>query len=215
MFLLRNQNLSATMELTFQAPVAFDKDSLKSIATSALGAFSQFSLRPNQIWQRIGDALFDYELSFTMFNGQASFRLGPERALVNVQNARGRRDAEVLLHCLVSAAECFQTNPVQRAFLQAQCHGLFDPEVGSETFFASFTDPAQNVVDGGRIAVVQEKEWITPVRISVERSIQFKNAAFITWSADRPGKTDLEELRDVANTFDKASQKIGLKVEIE
>jgi hypothetical protein len=215
MFLLRNQNLSATMELTFQAPVAFDKDSLKNIATSALGAFSQFSLRPNQIWQRIGDALFDYELSFTMFNGQASFRIGPERALVNVQNARGRRDAEVMLQCLVSAAECFQTNPIQRTFLQAQCHGLFEPEADSEAFFASFTEPAQNVIDGGRIAFVQEKEWIAPVRISVERSIAFKNAAFIIWSADRTGKTNLEGLREIADTFDKASQKIGLKVEIE
>ena len=203
------------MELTFQAPVAFDKDSLKNIATSALSAFSQFSLRPNQIWQRIGDALFDYELSFALFNGQASFRVGPERASATVQNARGRSDAEVLLQCLVSAAECFQTNPIQRTFLQAQCHGLFVPDEGSETFFASFADPAQNVTDGGRIAFVQEKEWAGPVRVSVERSIAFKNAAFITWSAERLGKTNLDGLREIADTFDRSSQKIGLKVEIE
>src|SRR5437016_4313386 len=101
MLLVRNQNLSTTMELAFQTPVAFDRDSLKGIAHAALGAFGQFGLRPNQVWQRMGDALFDYELSFSLFNGQASFRLGPERAWVNVQNARGRRDVEVVLQCLV------------------------------------------------------------------------------------------------------------------
>ena len=215
MFLVRNQNLSATLELTFQTPVPFEKDSLKNIANAALGAFGQFSLRPNQIFQRIGDALFDYELSFSLFNGQASFRIGAERAFVNVQNARGRRDAEVVLQCLVSAAECFQANPVSRIALHGNCHALFEPEAACEAFFKTFADAAQDIVDGGRIAFVQENGWIAPVRITVERSIAFKNAVFITWSTERPGKANLEGLRGIADDFGKASAKLGLKVEIE
>ena len=215
MFLVRNQNLSARMELTFQTPIPFEKDSLRNMASAALGAFGQFNLRPDQVFQRIGDALFDYELSFSLFNGQATFRIGAERALVYVQNARDRRDAEVVSQCLGSAAECFQVNPVSRIALHGNCHALFESEAGSEAFFKAFADSAQDIVDGGRIAFVQEKEWIAPVRISVERSIAFKNAVFIMWSTERPGKTNLEGLRGIADDFGKASAKIGLKVEIE
>lgn len=100
-------------------------------------------------------------------------------------------------------------------FVQANCHGLFKPEESRETFFAAFADAAQSIIDGGRIAMVQEKEWIAPVRMSVERSLLFENGVFITWSTEQPGKTDLEGIRGIADIFDKALQKIGLKIEIE
>ncbi len=214
MFVVRNQSLSATMELSFQTPAPFEKDVLKGIANTSLGAFEKFGLRGSLILQRVGDALFDYDLSFSLFNGQATFRIGAEKAFVNVQNARGRKDLEIVAQCMASALDCFQVRPASRIAIHGNCHALFEQAEDCEAFFKTFADPAANIVDGGRISFVQETGWPSPVRVLVERSLSSKNAAFVTWSTEWP-EANLENLRKIADCCGKATDKIGLHLEFE
>src|SRR2546426_6377443 len=106
MLRVRNENLSVTMEAFFHAAVAFDKANLNSVANNALKKFGKYGLRSAQVWHRTGDQLFDYELSFGLFNNQAQVRLGAERLFVNLQRARGKKDFEIIAECLVSALQC-------------------------------------------------------------------------------------------------------------
>lgn len=57
MLSVRNENLSATVEAFFSAPVPFDRSRLAATAAVALRQFSEYGLRPGQISQRLGDQL--------------------------------------------------------------------------------------------------------------------------------------------------------------
>ena len=100
---VRNENLSATMEVHWTGPFAFAPVALRAVADSALVLFSEYGLTPPQVFQRTGDQLFDFALSFSLFRSQGTFRLGCETMALSVQNARGRQDVEVIRECFSRA----------------------------------------------------------------------------------------------------------------
>jgi hypothetical protein len=203
------------MEAFFQSPVAFDEANLNSVANNALEKFGKYNLRAPQIWQKVGDQLFDYELSFGLFNNQAQVRLGAERLFVNLQSARGKKDVEIVAECLVSASQCVTAGAFAKSTVQAVAHAAFDSEISGELFFASFVDKDKAIIGGGNIVVVQESSWPSPVRLACEKSLLVKNAVFLTWFMERTGTVDLEALKEIADKFGVSVQRIGLEFGIE
>jgi hypothetical protein len=203
------------MEAFFHAPVIFEKAHLSAVANSALAKFGKYGLQANQIFQRMGDQLFDYELSFSLFNNQAQVRLVAERLFVNLQSARGKQDAELVLECLVSAIECLGADVVKRFIFQAVSHAAFDSETYSQEFFAPFADKDKNIIGGGRIVMVKEDAWPSPVRLAFEKSLGFKNDVFLNWSIEQSGTVNLEVLKEMADKFGVSAQNIGLELRFE
>jgi hypothetical protein len=215
MIQVRNQNLSVTLEAFFHKPAPYDSGRFKSIAESALEKYGEFGLRCGQVWQRQGDQLFDYELSFTLFNGQGQFRLSAERFSLNFQNARGERDVQIILECMVRAAQCVGASDSCKLNLQAASHAIFDNEGQCAAFFANFADASRGIIDGGRIIFVREEGWMSPVRLSVERSVAFKEGAFLALSTERTSVANLETFRQIADTFGKALDRLELELKLE
>ena len=209
---VRNENLSATMEAFFSTPAAFDRTALQTMAATALQQFSEYGLRPSQINQRLGDQLFDYEVSFSLFNNQAHFRVGSERLFVNVQNARGQRDAQLLAECIVRATKCVDSSTIGKLNFQAASHAVFENEADYAPFFSPFVDATNAVIGGGRIILAQEKDWPAPVRLLAENSLNFKDGVFLLCSTEHSGVVSLEALHAVADRFGKTAQKLGLKI---
>ena len=203
------------MEGMFASPVPFDGNRLRSVAATSLERFGEFGLRSNLIWQRLGDQLYDYELSFGLFNNQAQFRLGAERFLVNIQNARGKRDAELLVDLLARANKCVDATLISKTVFQFASHASFENDDEANSFFRQFEDVASDIVGGGRITVIRFKESPGPVRLAVERSITLKQGVFAVWSSERDGGATLEVLQQLADTYSKAAQKIGLEFILE
>ena len=172
-------------------------------------------MRCGQVWQRQGDQLFDYELSFSLFNGLGQFRLSAERFSVNLQNARGERDVQVILECLVRAAQCVGSNDSCKLNIQANSHAIFESESQCNAFFANFANPSQGIIDGGRIIFVREEGWVSPVRLTAERSLGFKEGVFLVFSTERTGIAHLETFQQIADTFGKALQKLDLELKLE
>lgn len=215
MLRVRNENLAVTMEAFFRAPVAFDKNNLSSVANSALEKFGKYGLRSAQIWQRIGDQLFDYELSFWLFNNQAQVRFGADRLLVTLQSGRGKKDVEIIAECLINASQCVSADAFARSTVQATAHAAFDSEISGESFFATFVDKDKDIVGGGKIVTVQGSSWMSPVRLVCEKSLLFKNSVFLTWFTERTGTVDLDSLKEIADRFSATAQRIGLEFGIE
>ena len=203
-----NQNLSVTLEAFFQKPVAYDRDRFKSIAETALEKYGEFGLRCGQVWQRQGDQLFDYELSFSLFNGLGQFRLSAERFSVNLQNARGERDVQVILECLVRAAQCVGSNDSCKLNIQANSHAIFESESQCN---ASTINYALRRVS----KISKEEGWVSPVRLTAERSLGFKEGVFLVFSTERTGIAHLETFQQIADTFGKALQKLDLELKLE
>ena len=212
MFRVNNQNLSVSLDIVFAAPLAYDSGRLSTIAKSALDRFAVHGLRPSSLFQNPGDQLFNYELSFALFNNQAHFRLTGERLFVSVQNARTEVDVKTLIDVLISSQKCFPNDTPCQANFQAVAHGMFSQEDDFKAFFAPFTDLTNDIIEGGRILSVKEKDWPWKVRLSVERSTVFKNSVFITWWAEQSGMVDLENIKEIADKYGKSLQKTGLEI---
>lgn len=215
MFRVRNENLAVTLEAFSAAPIPFDAAALRAAAESALAQFSEYGLRPTQIVQRLGDQLFDYELSFSLFNNQAHVRFGSERIVVNVQNARGQRDVQLIKDSLFRAVQCMKNAEIKRFSLQSTAHAAFDSEISWKTFFDPFADQSQGILGGGRISAVQEPSWQSSVRFTFEKSLLSKDGVFLAWSTEQPEGVSLESLQETANRFGVAAQKHGLEIWFE
>lgn len=215
MIQVRNQNLSVNLEAAFQKPVPYDAVYMKGVAESGLQKFGEFGLRCGQVLQRQGDQLFDYELSFSLFNGQAQFRLNAERYSLNLQNVRTERDAQLVLESLVRATQCVGSSNNCKLNLQANAHATFESESQCGAFFAAFSNPSQGIIDGGRIIFVREEGWGSPVRLTAERSLGFKEGVFLVFSTEIQGVADLETLRQIADTFGKSLQRLDLELRLE
>lgn len=215
MLRVRNVNLSATVEAFFSTPAPFDRLALKSLAATALQQFGEYGLRPSQIYQRLGDELFDYEVSFSVFNNQAQIRIGSERLLVNVQNARNQTDVQLLRECIIRATRCVDLSAVGKLNIQAASHAVFENESDSVAFFGPFIDADLAVIGGGRIIQAQEADWPKPIRLLIENSVTLKDGVFLMWSTEYGGSLDHDSLKIVADRFGETAQKLGLEVHFE
>jgi hypothetical protein len=212
MFRVDNQNISVGLDVVFASPLAYDAGRIRTIAKSALEQFAALGLRPSNLYQNPGDQLFNYELSFPLFNNQAHFRLSGERLIVSIQNARTKVDVRTLIDVLVGSQKCFTEDAACHSNFQAVAHGMFSNEDDFNAFFAPFNDPANDIIDGGRILFIKEKDWPFKVRLSFERSTVFKNSAFITWWTEQSGMVGLEKFEEIADKFGKSLQKAGLEI---
>jgi hypothetical protein len=212
MFRVNNQHLSVSLEVIFDTPVPYNSAGLVTIAKAFLEKFAVHGLRPNNLSQNPGDQLFNYELSFSLFNNQAHFKLSAERLLVTIQNARTEADVKTLIDALVRVQQCFPNDMACRTNFQAVAHAAFPNEADYDVFFAPFADTTNDIVDGGRIVFVKEKDWPFKVRLAIERSIVFKNSVFITWWTEQAGMVDLENFKVIADKFGKSLQKTGLEI---
>jgi hypothetical protein len=212
MFRVNNQNLSASLDVVFEKPLVYDSGRLATVAKTALAEFAGYGLRPTSIHQNLGDQLFNYELSFALFNNQASFRLSGEHLFVTIQNARTEPDVRTLIDAIVRSQKCLPNDMSCRSNFQAIAHAMFATEEDFNAFFAPFADLAKGIVDGGRILLVREKDWQLKVRLALERSIVFKNSVFITWWTEQASLVDLEKLKEIADKFGKSLQKAGLEI---
>jgi hypothetical protein len=212
MFRVNNQLLSVSLDVIFNAPVPYDSTGLVTIAKAVLEKFATHGLRPNNLSQNSGDQLFNYDLSFSLFNNQAQFKLSAERLLVTIQNARTEADVKTLTDALVRVQQCFSNDMACRTNFQAVAHAAFPNEAEYNVFFAPFADATNDIVDGGRIVFVKEKDWPLKVRLAFERSIVFKNSVFITWWTEQAGMIDIENFKEIADKFGKSLQKTGLEI---
>jgi len=212
MFRVSNQHLSVSLDIVFDKPVPYDAVGLAIIATAALEQFAAYSLKPTGISQNPGDQLFNYELSFSLFNNQAHFRLSSERLFVTIQNARTEADVKTLIDALIRVQQCFSSDKPCRTNFQAVAHAAFPNDNDYSTFFAPFADLTNDIIDGGRILFVKEKDWPLKVRLAFERSIVFKNSVFITWWTEQTGMVDLENFKKIPDKIGRSLQKAGLEI---
>lgn len=159
--------------------------------------------------------MYDYDLTFRLFNNQATIRLRADGLVTNVQNARSRADVQLVAECFVRAAKCFDAGTDGRVTVQAGAHLVLDGDNASTDFFNQFVDPKNAIVDGGRIAIIKEADWSEPVRVTVERSVAYKGAVFVAWVTHKPGTLDAEDVKKIADKFSKAAERIGLQFRIE
>ena len=171
-------------------------------------AFASYGLKPTQIKLEHRDEAFNYELSFSLFNGNATFKASAERLHVEFQNVVGERDFEILGDCIVKTYEHVPFPEIARTTITANAHAVMSSVDESLAYLQPFAKPEKGITSGGAIARVRCEIWPKEIRVSVEKSLGYPAGLFLTWWTEQPGA---KLSRDVSEQSGKGGRGINRK----
>ena len=149
---LATQSFNLTIESAYKRPLLFQDSRWSDIAKSALDTFASKGLRPPQILLKKGDEAFNYELSFSLFNGNGTFRILPERLEIAFQNAVSAADQEVIEDCVVKFYEQIPLPEILGSYFRIYAHANLASTEARNEFLARFAKPEKRMKSGGLIA---------------------------------------------------------------
>ncbi len=185
---LATQNFNVTVESAYKHPVLFQDSRWSEIAKSALDTFASNGLRPGQVILRKGDEAFNYDLSFSLFNGSGTFRVSAERLEIGFQNAVSNADQELIVDCVAKFYERIPLPDLLLSYLRVYVHANLPSTDARNAFLATFAKPQKGVTSGGLIAYVLSDKWKEEFRITLDRSVVFPAGIFLTWETRLVGE---------------------------
>jgi hypothetical protein len=200
-----------TFESFFKKAVLFKETRNDEVAQKCLEAFAGYGLTPKQINVRSGDQTFNYELSFSLFNGNGTFRVSAERIEMVFQNGISDKDLEIVQDCIAKTYEHVPLPEISHTLISANAHATFLSMEQLTQYLQKYSDPARQVVSGGVIAYVCCTNWKEEIRFSIDKSVAFPAGLFLTWSTtDQGGKPTHDVLKNVKDAFGEVVAKFDL-----
>jgi hypothetical protein len=202
--------LSVGIESLFKKPLLRKEVHYDDLAQKYWETFSSYGLKPTQIVVRTGDIAFNHDLSFSLFNGNATFRLTSEKAEIHFQNAASPKDFDIVADCISKTFEHVPLPESDKTSITAQVQATASSVEAVNHYMARFSNPEKQIVQGGAIVHVVCAGWPEEIRMTVERSIVFSEGIFLTWQTKIVGakvsrdllKTLAEACEDVATRLD-------------
>ena len=202
---------SVSLTSWFAEAVPFSEASVPALAKKILLRFGGYGLRPTEIIQREGDRLFDYDLTFALFNRNGTFRLTSEGGHASFQNAKDSNDANLISDCLSGVSETLSERRMREHRLEAFVHVSLPSVAERDGFLASLGPTDRKLPVVGCILNFPPIGSFGEGRFVLDRSLMFPDAVFLNWSiqfAKSPGK---EIFAEATETFRKLSSEMGLE----
>ena len=198
------------MDAPFKKAVLFRDARCPEIAEKCLEAFASYGLRPAQIKLQHSDDAFNYELSFSLFNGNATFKASAERLHVEFHSA-GDRDLEILGDCVVKTYGHVPFPEIARTIINANAHAVMSSVDELLAYLQQFAQPEKGIAYGGAIALVRCEPWPQEIRVSVEKSLIYPAGLYLTWTTHHQGsKLSRDSLSIMARAVEESAAKLGL-----
>ena len=202
--------MAATLESSFERPRPHDSSAIRHFAETALDRFARYGLKPPQVWLRAGDELYDYEATVSLFKGQALLKLNSERLWFGIENLRTRAEADLALECGIAAVGCTELPSPPQLTFQLNLHAAFPSRSEADGYFSEWSKPEEGIVDGGCIAQIATPDLADPVRLLIERSVAYPNAAFLSIGARHVGVASPTSVRALVEAAAFALRKMRL-----
>lgn len=181
MYKARIRLFGATIETVFPKPIPVGRLDVDKLAEVLLGGLSPIGLTPDQVAFTKRNDLFDYELRFPLFRGNASFSLNSQRLRLDFMNAVGPADSTAIVD---TALKCFQpfdlpfgTNHIINVWRQAE----FESPSDFEPFFSpqgtQWQGPA--ITHAGAILHLRLPGWTEEVTVTIDKSVQIQAGVFV------------------------------------
>lgn len=200
-----------TFESFFKKAIIFKDAHCDELAQKCLEAFASYGLKPAQISVRSGDQTYNYELSFSLFNGNGTFRIAAEKLDVVLQNATSDKDLEIVQDCIAKIYEHVPLPEIANTLVSADAHATFSSPEELQQYLLKYASPTKQIVSGGVIAYVHCPNWKEEIRFTIDKSLAFPAGLFLAWSTTyRDGKPSRDVLKNVKDAFEAAVTKFDL-----
>lgn len=210
MFEAEVQLFAIALEVHFSRPRPFAKDKIDELAAWLTDTADGFALRPEQVRVRHTDIVFDYELSASLFGGNATFKQDAEKAVFTARGARTRQDADLLHQTAARFVKAVATPEQLYVVFSANAHASLASEGERDAYLAGFR-PSRQVIGPGALGVVRLDGWPEDIRIAIEPSIGMPSSLFFSWNTRfLPSGDPLQSLQTLVNALGGAAQIYGL-----
>jgi len=200
-----------TFESFFKKAVLFKDAHCDNSAQKCLEAFASYGLKPTQVFVRTGDQTFNYDLSFSLFNSNGTFKISAEKMDFSLQNATNDKDLEIVQDCLAKVYEHVPLPEINYTSISATAHATFPSVQEMEKYLRQYANPTKQIVAGGTIAYIVCQNWAEEIRLMIDRSLVYPEGLFLAWSTIyRENKPSREVLRYVKEAFENAMPKFDL-----
>ncbi len=208
---ISSQTFGVAIETSFKKAVLLKDARIPDFAQKCLEVFASYGLSPTQIALRHGDSLFNYKFSFSLFNGNAIFKISAEKLHLAFTNARGEKDAETIADCVAKMHEQVALPEINRTVITANAQVTLPSVEDTQKYLLRYANPANGIISGGTIAFVQSEAWPEPIRLSVEQSLVYPNGLFLYWQTGLAGgKISPEILANLGKGVTESVMKVDL-----
>lgn len=199
------------LESFFKKAALFKDAHCDEMAQKCQEAFASYGLRPTQIFVKSGDQAFNYDVSFSLFNGNGTFKISAEKVDVHLQNATSDKDLEIVEDCIAKVYEHLPLPEINSTLITANAQTTMSSVEELQKYLQKFANPAKRIVSGGAIVNVLCEKWPQEMRVTVERSIVFPAGLFLTWSTTHPGnKLSRDVLKKMREALEESVTKLDL-----
>jgi hypothetical protein len=199
MYQARSQFFNVTMGAFFAQSIPFTQSKPELLAGRLSQRFASTGLRPVHIRCREGDRLFDYDLTFALFNRQATCRIAADKLEVSFQGGRDAKDVGIVKDSLLALLDCVADRQPVQTFLEGGVHAALKTKEEREQLLAKFGNAAAGIPSGGVIAYIPN-EVCGEIRFLLERSTTAPESIFLSWSTQPIAKPTPEALAKLLQT---------------
>jgi len=201
---------SISLTSWFTEVIPFRESGIEGLAKKLLVRFGGYNLRPADLFQREGDRLFDYDLSFSLFNRSSSFRINPEGIHVAFHNARDEKDAGIIGDCLLGVLECISERRIREHRLETFLHASLSSAEERNAFLANLGSLDLKIVSGGSVFYLPSGEQYGESRFLIERSMLLPDGVFLNWGVPFTQTLTQQVLSKLSVDFKNLAGEIGL-----
>lgn len=176
------RQFSVSMTSSFAEAAAFSEAGILSVVKGLLPRFGGYGLRPVDVAQRTGDGLYDYDLTFSLFNRNGTFRMNAESVHMAFHSARDEKDAGIIADCFLGALECLQERRLREHKLEIYVHATLATLTERDEFLASLGAPHGRLTASGAVFYLPPGPPFGEGRLFLDRSVIFPEAAFLHWT---------------------------------
>lgn len=211
---VQSRRFGANFESTFPKPISLHKLPIDQIGDELLGHFMPLGLAPTDIHLIKRNELFDYELKFTLFQGNSEFSLNAQRLRLEFLNAVSFADRNTIVNVITKSQHCVHPPEGTRHAAVLHSHVVFESLEDRSRFFSTRgTRWEQACTEVGVIAYVSPPNWPEQFRVTIEHSLLIQDGAFVhgtTSVAPVEGSIGVAELEAVNQAFENSVAQCGM-----
>jgi hypothetical protein len=207
---IQNQQLNVSVEMLFANPIPYRAADLDGFSQKALASFREYGLGALHIFQREGDRLYDYDVTFSLFNRNGNFRLASEKLIVVLQNARGEADVALIKAALLKITECLTVADVTENIINSTSQAVFSTKEERDEFLSNLAHTREGLSCGGVVYYGKFEPSPSEMRFQIDRSGVFPEGVFLSWMSAVKGRLTGQLLTDTAGAFGSILAKFGL-----
>jgi len=188
------KNFGATMDLTFERPIAFAPGLFESVVDRLCSAVG-FRVPADQIRVRHSDVLYQYDMHAAFFGGHGTFHRTAERMTFSLMNGQNRDDVRLILNLMWKFGREFLSEFQAPARFAVSINVDAGTSQERDEFLSRFA-ASPLVYSPGAIGYVKCDPYKEPIRVSVEPAVNAPEAVFVYLVVNLPGRDDFDVLME-------------------